>query len=121
VTALRVQEFDKGPRTRRLCADRAGFVTCPYSPIRVLARVPLSNSGAAGQLDADARTSYGCGDLGWLNLGWLSLLPVDGGRVLRAAARRVRLAGGSCPAAGAGSSWWRVRFSGPGGGPFCAG
>ena len=45
-TALRVQEFDKGRGPVGFPADRAGLLTCPYSPIRVLARVPLSNSGA---------------------------------------------------------------------------
>jgi hypothetical protein len=48
-----MQEFDKG-------RGPVGFppigqpLACPYSPIRVLARVPLSNSGTAGQLDPDA-------------------------------------------------------------------
>jgi hypothetical protein len=53
VTAARMQEFDKG-------RGPVGFppigqpLACPHGPIRVLARVPLSNSGTAGQLDPDA-------------------------------------------------------------------
>ena len=70
-TALSVQEFDKGrgpvgfPPIGQAC-------DLPVEPDGgVLARVPLSNSGAAGQLDADAHWSW----LPWFGA-WLSLLPV---------------------------------------------
>jgi len=51
----RMQGFDKGRGTRRLAADRAGLPTCPHGPVRVPARVPLSNPGAVGHPGADTR------------------------------------------------------------------
>jgi hypothetical protein len=75
VTALSVQEFDKGrgpvgfPPIGQAC-------DLPVEPDGVLARVPLSNSGAAAQSDADALPALVAPGLGWLNQGWLSLLPV---------------------------------------------
>jgi hypothetical protein len=42
-----VAGFDKGRWPVRLLADRAGFCLPPFSPMRAIARVPLSNRDAA--------------------------------------------------------------------------
>src|SRR6516162_5768033 len=82
VIAVRVQEFDEGRGPVGFLADWAGFVSCPYSPIRVLVRVPLSNSGAGRSAWCRYPARHGCPGLGWLNRGLLGLLPVpdDGWR-----------------------------------------
>jgi len=74
----------QGVRTRRLSGRLGRLVTCPDRPIRVLARVPLSNSGAGRSAQCrypPVMVALGWG--GWIWGGWVRSLPpslIAGGR-----------------------------------------
>ena len=92
-----VEGFDKG--RGRGSPSPGGLPACPHCPVRVPARVPLSNPGAHAQPGSGAR-ACGCGTAGAGGGGggvrawsWLSPLPGSYSRVGNAD----RLCAGRCP------------------------